>query len=182
MSGGRSNRGREEADDKTADMPRRAFPIHTCRLPLFSPADDRTLEGLRRFLSACATDRQDFRPSPAEVGAQATRAEVLHIGDPDRLVMELVVIQASPQEFLAIYRAPPADVMTRLPELQLVDLKRQQARLTGPFAGDFVVSALTVDNISHLIILSQVRSTAAPRNEPATDEIEIDVEFDDDAS
>lgn len=180
MALGKSNRVREDPDERTADMPRRAFPIQASRLPVFAPPSDRSLEGLRRYLAACTTEPADFQPAPAQAALQATRAEVLHVGDPDRMVLELVVIQSSPREFVAIYRAPPADLMTRLPELQLVDLKRNQAHLKGPAPGDFMVSALTVDNVSHLIILSQVRRSASSGSEqPASDEIEIEVEFDD---
>ena len=181
MSAGRSDRV-QDAEDRTADIPRRAFPIQASKLPVFSPAGDRTLEGLKRFLASCTTDRADFQPMPSAVAANATRAEVLQVGDPDRLVMELVVVHDSPREFLAIYRAPPPDLMTRLPELQLVDLKRRQARLIGPLTGEFMVSALTVDNVSHLIILSQVRRSNSPQDQSAGEDIEIEIEFDDDAT
>lgn len=177
MATGSVSPGQDDAD-LTADVPRRAFPIQVSKLPMFLPPGDRTLEGLRRFLLACTTDPPDFEPSPAALAPKMTRAEVVHVGDPDRFVLELIVIQAAGKQFAAVYKAPPPDLFTRLPELHLVDLKRCQARLLGPAPGDFQMSALTVDNVTHLIILSRLRSQPDAAQTPG-EEIEIDVEFDD---
>ncbi len=124
-------------------------------LPVFAPPEDRSTTGVAAFLRGCtlhpARPTRVVPPLPRNL----TGGHMVQIGVPSKFVFEVVVIRDAQNRCFGLYMPPPPDIRTLLPELNIIDLARSQANLRYRDGREIVLSGLTLDELSHLIILAQ---------------------------
>lgn len=164
-------------DDATRKVRRPMHRLTEATLPVFDPPGDRSLAGVARFLLACKLEPARPTAIVPDMPRNLTGGHVVRIGDDDRYVFEIVVIRDAANRCFGVYDAPPPDLRTRLPELGVVDLARSRAKVTHKDSREAFLSVLSVDEVSHLIVLAQGPEPTATGTEDIED---IDIVFEED--
>lgn len=143
------------SDDATRKVRRPLHRLTEANLPVFDPLNHKNLQSLLRFLRVSRLE--PIRPTGVEPAVPKTLsgAHMVQVGDASRYLFEVVIIRDPANRCFGLYMPPPPDLRTLLPELNVVDLARSRGKLTHPDGREVCVSALTVDEVSHLIVLAQ---------------------------
>jgi hypothetical protein len=164
-------------DDATRKVRRPMHRLTEATLSVFDPPEDRSLAGVARFLLACRLEPAKPTAIVPDMPRNLTGGHVVRIGDDTRYIFEIVVIRDAANRCFGVYDAPPADLRTRLPELAVVDLARSRAQVTHNDGREAFLSVLSVDEVSHLIVLAQ----GPEPTEAGTDGLEdIEIVFEED--
>ncbi len=164
-------------DDATRKVRRPMHRLTEATLSVFDPPEDRSLAGVARFVLACKLEPAKPTAIVPDMPRNLTGGHVVRIGDETRYVFEIVVIRDAANRCFGLYDAPPPDLRTRLPELSVVDFARSRAVITHKDGREALLSILSVDEVSHLIVLAQGPEPA----QAGTEEIEdIEIVFEED--
>ena len=143
------------SDDTTRKVRRPLHRLTEANLPVFDPPDNKSLQALLRFLRASKLEAMRPTGVVPTLPRTLTGGHMVQVGEPPRYVFEVVIIRDSASRCFGLYMPPPPDLRTLLPELSIVDLARSRGMLTHADGRQVSVSALTVDEVSHLIVLAQ---------------------------
>lgn len=143
------------SDDATRKVRRPLHRLTEANLPIFDPPDNKSLQALLRFLRASQLDAARPTGVVPTLPKTLTGGHMVQVGDATRYVFEVVIIRDSANRCFGVYMPPPPDLRTLLPELSIVDLARSRGLLTHSDGRQVAISALTVDEVSHLIVLAQ---------------------------
>lgn len=157
--------------DATRKVRRPLHRLTEANVPVFEPNEDRSTTGVAAFLRGCKLEPARPTGVVPPLPRNLTGGHMVQVGDPSRYVFEIVIIRDARNACFGLYMPPPPDLRTRLPELGVVDLARSRANLTFRDGRQVVLSALTVDEVSHLIVLAQ--GTDQNETEEELDDIEI---------
>ena len=124
-------------------------------LPVFDPAQDRTLAGLARFLFGCKLEPARPTGIVPSLPRNITGAHMVRLGEESRYLLELLVIRDANHRCFGLYLPPPPDLRTLLPELGVVDLARSRALLEHKDGRRIMLNSLSVDEVTHIIVLAQ---------------------------
>lgn len=80
---------------------------------------------------------------------------MVRLGEESRYLLELLVIRDANHRCFGLYLPPPPDLRTLLPELGVVDLARSRALLEHKDGRRIMLNALSVDEVTHIIVLAQ---------------------------
>ncbi len=163
------------SDDATRKVRRPIHRLSESLLPVFDPADDRSLAGLARFLLSCRLEPAKPTTLVPSLPRNLTGGHIVRIGDGSRYVFEVTIIRDALSRCFGLYAPPPSDLRTLIPELAVVDLARSRARLIHNDGREIMLSVLNVDEVTHLIVMAQ-----APETDAETAEFEdIEIVFED---
>lgn len=145
-------------------------------LPVFDPAPERTLAGLARFLLGCKLEPGRPTGIVPSLPRNITSAHMVRLGEESRYLLELLVIRDASHRCFGLYMPPPPDLRTLLPELSIVDLARSRALLEHRDGRRLVLSALSVDEVTHIIVLAQ-GPDGEEESEEELEELDVDIVF-----
>jgi len=157
------------SNDATRKVRRPLHRLAEANLPIFEPSYHRTLQSVLRFLAACKLEPARPTGIVPTLPRSLTGGHMVQVGDASRYMFEIVVVRDPDNRCFGLYMPPPPDLRTLLPELNVVDLARSRASLTHADGRELVMSALTVDEVSHLIVLAQ----GPDQSEEGLEDIEI---------
>jgi len=151
-------------------------------MAVFDPPEERTLRGIARFVLGCRLETMPPSAPLPGVPKMLVGGHMVRVGDESRVTMEFVVVRTAGGDFYAMYEDPPSDLRTVLPEMAVIDLLRSRGRLASLDGRSVMISALTVDEVNHLIVLAQGGRNFDDddKAQPVDDFDAIEVVFDED--